>query len=95
MPRPYAEHVIYKRQYQTHQVTTDYHSEALKKYVKARAKGNCEGCDTPAPFETKKGTYLEHHHVHRLATTDAAAFNQTLIEKLMGIEGKKLHLPTS
>lgn len=94
----------------TRQVATYYRSEALKKYVKARAKGNCEGCDTPAPFETKKGPYLEPHHVHRLAdggpdhpkfvialcptchrrahyAVDAAAFNQTLIEKLVGIEG--------
>ncbi|MCM0151738.1 HNH endonuclease, partial [Photobacterium galatheae] len=69
-----------------------------------------EDCDTPAPFETKKGPYLEPHHVHRLAdggpdhpkfvialcltchrrahyTVDAATFNQTLVEKLVGIEG--------
>lgn len=52
---------------QTRQVTNYYRSEALKNYVRARAKGVCEGCDTPAPFETKKGPYLEPHHVYRLA----------------------------
>lgn len=49
------------------QIATYYRSEALKTYVKARAHGNCEGCELPAPFATKKGPYLEPHHVHRLA----------------------------
>jgi 5-methylcytosine-specific restriction protein A len=43
-------------------------SEAVKKYVLARANGKCESCDQPAPFKKKEGTpYLEPHHTHRLA----------------------------
>lgn len=44
-----------------------------KAYVRARAEGDCdcdcdcEGCNTSAPFISKKGPYLEPHHVHRLA----------------------------
>lgn len=44
-----------------------YRSEAIKLYVVARSKGICEGCKQKAPFETKKGPYLECHHVYRLA----------------------------
>ena len=43
-------------------------SEAVKRYVIARANGKCEACDEPAPFKKKDGTpYLEPHHTHRLA----------------------------
>ena len=43
-------------------------SEAIKLYVRMRAKGICELCKTPAPFMTKKGEpYLEPHHTTRLA----------------------------
>lgn len=42
-------------------------AEAIKKYVLARAKGICEGCEKTAPFRTSKGPYLECHHIHRLA----------------------------
>ena len=44
-----------------------YRSEALKLYVLARSKGICEGCNAEAPFKTRKGPFLECHHVHRLA----------------------------
>lgn len=43
-------------------------SKAVKEYVKARASGNCEGCETPAPFTSKTGEpYLHAHHVHELS----------------------------
>ena len=42
-------------------------ADAIKKYVLARAKGICEGCNQPAPFVTSKGPYLECHHLFRLA----------------------------
>ncbi len=43
-------------------------SEAVKRYVLARANGTCEACDEPAPFKKKDGTpYLEPHHTQRLA----------------------------
>ena len=44
-----------------------YRSEALKIYVIVRSRGLCEGCGSEAPFQTKKGPFLECHHVHRLA----------------------------
>ena len=41
-------------------------SEALKRYVRARASGRCEGCGKEAPFLTKDGSaYLEAHHTNR------------------------------
>lgn len=43
-------------------------SEAVRRYVIARANGKCEACDEPAPFKKKDGSpYLEPHHTHRLA----------------------------
>lgn len=43
-------------------------SEAVKRYVRARANGTCEGCEEAAPFVDKKGEpYLEPHHTQRLA----------------------------
>ncbi|PSW14391.1 HNH endonuclease [Photobacterium rosenbergii] len=48
-------------------VVNYYRSEALKAYVLARSGGKCEGCGDDAPFKSKKGPYLEPHHVHRLA----------------------------
>ena len=43
-------------------------SEAVKVYVLRRADGRCEGCGSPAPFETPDGKpYLEPHHTRRLA----------------------------
>ena len=44
-----------------------YRSEAIKLYVFARSKGQCEGCGSDAPFRSKTGPFLECHHVHRLA----------------------------
>jgi len=46
---------------------TAYRAEAIKLYVKARANGICEGCKKDAPFNSKKGPYLECHHLYRLA----------------------------
>jgi 5-methylcytosine-specific restriction enzyme A len=40
-------------------------SAALKAYVRARANGICEGCDSSAPFESSSGPYLETHHTLR------------------------------
>lgn len=43
-------------------------SEAVKRYVLARAGGKCEACEAPAPFKKKRGEpYLEPHHTQRLA----------------------------
>jgi 5-methylcytosine-specific restriction protein A len=43
-------------------------SEAIRKYVFARANGICEGCEREAPFVTENGRpYLEAHHIRRLA----------------------------
>lgn len=43
-------------------------STAVKEYVKARADGVCEGCNTPAPFTSKTGEpYLHAHHIHELS----------------------------
>ena len=43
-------------------------SEAVRSYVLARAKGTCECCGAPAPFNTTQGTpYLEPHHIRRLS----------------------------
>jgi 5-methylcytosine-specific restriction protein A len=44
-----------------------YRSEALKLYVILRSHGICEGCGEDAPFHTKKGPFLECHHIHRVA----------------------------
>lgn len=72
-------------------------SQAIKLYVMARAKGVSEGCDEPAPFESKIGPYLECHHLYRIAdrgpdvidrthySRDAISFN----EKLMRIAVQK------
>lgn len=42
-------------------------SAAIKTYALTRANGVCEGCAAPAPFESKRGPFLEVHHVDRLA----------------------------
>lgn len=43
-------------------------STKIRRYVKARADGVCEGCDQPAPFTSKTGKpYLHAHHVHELS----------------------------
>lgn len=42
-------------------------AEAVRRYALARAAGTCEGCRSSAPFETKKGPFLEVHHVYRLS----------------------------
>jgi len=43
-------------------------SDAVKRYVLARANGICEACEEPAPFKKRDGApYLEPHHTHRLA----------------------------
>lgn len=53
----------------TTQVTLEYsRSDKVKKYVKARADGYCEGCGEPAPFTSATGEqYLHAHHVHELS----------------------------
>jgi 5-methylcytosine-specific restriction enzyme A len=43
-------------------------SAALRRYVRARAAGTCEGCGEEAPFKTSLGEpYLEPHHTRRLS----------------------------
>jgi 5-methylcytosine-specific restriction protein A len=43
-------------------------SEDIRVYVLGRAKGNCEGCRTAAPFVRKDGSpYLEPHHIRRVS----------------------------
>lgn len=42
-------------------------SLATKYYALKRASQSCEGCRSEAPFNTKKGPYLEVHHLYRLA----------------------------
>lgn len=43
-------------------------SKAVKDYVMMRAKGACESCKLPAPFNRADGTpYLEPHHTTRLS----------------------------
>lgn len=43
-------------------------SNKVKEYVKARAKGYCEGCGQPAPFISKTGDpYLHAHHIKELS----------------------------
>ncbi|EEF80068.1 HNH endonuclease [Methylophaga thiooxydans] len=44
-----------------------YRSKALRLYVRKRAGGKCEACAVPAPFESRKGPYIECHHLHRVA----------------------------
>lgn len=45
-----------------------YRSAAVRAYVLARAKGRCEGCELPAPFERLGGgPYLEPHHTRRVS----------------------------
>jgi len=43
-------------------------SSKIRRYVKARAGGVCEGCGSPAPFTGSTGEpYLHAHHVHELS----------------------------
>lgn len=49
--------------------TSEYSRSAkIKKYVKARADGVCEGCGEPAPFTSVTGEpYLHAHHIDELS----------------------------
>ena len=51
------------------ETTSEYaRSPEVKRYVKARADGVCEGCGEPAPFTSTTGMpYLHAHHVHELS----------------------------
>ena len=43
-------------------------SQAVRRYALLRAKGSCEACSEPAPFQSKQGEpYLEVHHTMRLS----------------------------
>ena len=47
---------------------TRYRSAVIRTYVLKRAKGQCEGCGSPAPFTSETGRpYLEPHHIKRLS----------------------------
>lgn len=48
-------------------VTTYARDPAVKAWVLKKAKGICECCEQPAPFETADGPFLEVHHVRLLA----------------------------
>ncbi|MBW3164605.1 HNH endonuclease [Ferrimonas balearica] len=49
--------------------TTSYERDPrVKAWILQNAKGQCECCDSPAPFVTAAGEpFLEVHHLHRLA----------------------------
>jgi len=53
----------------TQQSSPEYtRSATIRKYVKARANGHCEGCGKQAPFVNRDGEpYLHAHHVHELS----------------------------
>jgi 5-methylcytosine-specific restriction protein A len=45
-----------------------YRSQAIKLYALKRSRGECEGCQQPAPFKTpNQKSYLEVHHIRRLS----------------------------
>lgn len=48
-------------------VETVARSAAVSAYIKRLARGCCDLCEKPGPFETKRGAYLECHHIHPLA----------------------------
>lgn len=53
----------------TQQTTQQYtRSSEVREYVMARANGQCEGCNEPAPFTSKSGEpYLHAHHINELS----------------------------
>lgn len=52
----------------TSQVAYYNRSIEVKRYVKTRANGVCEGCGEPAPFTSKTGEpYLHVHHIFELS----------------------------
>lgn len=51
----------------------------VSEYVKRRAKGICDLCGNPAPFQDKKGRpYLESHHVKWLSKGGEDTINNTV-----------------
>jgi 5-methylcytosine-specific restriction protein A len=42
-------------------------AEAVRRYALVRAAGRCEACGNEAPFATKRGPFLEVHHVYRVS----------------------------
>jgi 5-methylcytosine-specific restriction endonuclease McrA len=48
-------------------VETVARSPAVSAYVKRLARGRCDLCQEPAPFRTRRGPYLECHHIQPLA----------------------------
>ncbi|PNA00002.1 restriction endonuclease [Pseudomonas sp. FW305-17] len=51
----------------------------VAEFAKRRAKGNCELCTKPAPFERRNGEpYLETHHIHWLASGGADSVENTV-----------------
>lgn len=56
-------------------------SDAIAIYALARSRGNCEGCENPAPFVRRNDTpYLEIHHI--LALADGGADHPTNVAAL-------------
>jgi len=55
--------------------------EKIKNYVRQRASGICECCESPAPFISRSGSpYLEVHHVHSLGEGgDDSIFNTVAV----------------
>lgn len=52
---------------------------AVKAWIKMNAKGNCEICLNPAPFNDVEGLpYLEVHHVHTLGDGGSDTVNNTV-----------------
>lgn len=46
---------------------TSIRSLAIRLYALKRSNGICEGCKSPAPFQSKDGPFLEVHHLLRLS----------------------------
>ena len=53
-------------------------SAAIRANALIRAKGKCESCNSPAPFETPDGPYLEGHHIERLADGGADSVDNVI-----------------
>ena len=53
-------------------------SAGIRANALLRAKGKCESCNSPAPFETLDGPYLEGHHIEKLADGGADSVDNVI-----------------
>lgn len=56
-----------KPEYRTTEVTRFVRNQQVRDWVLQNARGVCESCDSPAPFLSLAGPFLEVHHLLRLA----------------------------